>query len=146
MIGNRHARNQSCPMPPFYDSQREKQVMEHEDQTTVEETVRGNGCDPMRGLQFDVRPELCASVQAEIYSDSGGASYRGTSLCGMSRQDGAKRTRDYVRDDNRDHYTPSKFGVKLCQMWIDALKTDEEHWYLDGYNLYIDRVIFNPNI
>ena len=51
-----------------------------------------------------------------------------------------------VRDDNRDHYTPSKFGVKLCQMWIDALKTDDEQWYLDGYNLYIDKVIFNPNI
>lgn len=51
-----------------------------------------------------------------------------------------------VRDDNRDHYTPSKFGIKLCQMWIDALKTDDEQWYLDGYNLYIDKVIFNPNI
>lgn len=51
-----------------------------------------------------------------------------------------------VRDDNRDHYTPSKFGIKLCQMWIDALKTDDEQWYLDGYDLYIDRVIFNPNI
>lgn len=80
------------------------------------------------------------------HQDAGSVFRGGNAVQETSHADRTQRPRGDVRDDNRDHYTPSKFGVKLCQMWIDALKTEDEQWYLDGYNLYIDRVIFNPNI
>lgn len=102
-------------------------------------------------LVRDMRSDDTASGYGPLaetlrHQDAGSVFRGGNAVQETSHADRTQRTRTDVRDDNRDHYTPSKFGVKLCQMWIDALKTDDEQWYLDGYDLYIDRVIFNPNV
>ncbi len=120
--------------------------MEHKDQTTTEKAVRSVRSHPLRGLHRHVWSKFRPSVQEANDNDDRGTGNGCPVVSEVPRDGGTQRPRTDVRDDNRDHYTPTKFGIKLCQMWIDALKTDDEQWYLDGYDLYIDRVIFNPNI
>lgn len=120
--------------------------MEHQDTATVEKEIRGVGNNSLRELYEHILSELCPPLQAEIHNDDRGTGNGCPVVSEVPRDGGTQRTRGYVRDDNRDHYTPSKFGIKLCQMWIDAIGTPDEQWYLTGYDLYIDRVIFNPNI
>lgn len=102
---------------------------------------------PIRGLHGWLYADPGPLTEAEVYPDEG-AVLRDSDCLHTLPQDTRREddTRGNVPSGFERDYTPSKFGVKLCQMWIDALKTDDEQWYLDGYNLYIDRVIFNPNI
>lgn len=52
---------------------------------------------------------------------------------------------EYVRLYNVANPT-TEFAMTLCKLWLDAIGTPkEEHWF-NAYDLYMDRVILNPNI
>lgn len=132
------------------DSQREKQAMEHQDTATVEKEIRGVGNNGLSSMRSNLVSLFRTPLENAVYNERRGVSNGSPSLHDEAGRlggmpSGHRGEAEYVRLYNVANPT-TEFAMTLCKLWLDAIGTPkEEHWF-NAYDLYIDRVIFNPNI